>query len=517
MIAPNRYGFFALLGFLLTLSAGVKAESRAYEMESLTGEGVWVSPISERAKRSGAKLRATVWFEKQWLGDGRGYERRSREFAQVGRRELRKQVVQALKAESEQSHQAAAEDLKRLQKRKVISDLERHWIVNGFSCSISEKDLGKLEKVPGVRKIFFAPQRNVRRSKLPKGEKIAELEVPTKPSYEELPWYVQKLKADRVWKEFGFAGQGTLNVFHDRNFVFSEHLLRTGYRNPKEIADNGIDDDGNGYVDDYYGCHFERKSGEIYTIKFSGEAKDRAVLHGTSCAIITSGAATPKGVPQFGIAPLSRWAGVVNPGGIERSVEWAIEQGADTYSMSFTRRGYGEYESHWRKVMEHGAFCGVYFVSGAGNRKKDAPEPLRMHIPQSIPNAVFAAAGVRRDLSQTKSSCVGPVEWETEHYQDGVVQKPEVCAFNQKLPCLFPDGQVMPELLNGNSYAGPMFCGAISLMLSADPDLLPWDLKEIVTSTATDVGPKGVDYQTGHGLINCHAAVKEVLRRKALR
>jgi S1-C subfamily serine protease len=62
-----------------------------------------------------------------------------------------------------------------------------------------------------------------------------------------------------------------------------------------------------------------------------------------------------------------------------------------------------------------------------------------------------------------------------------------------------------------------MFCGAIALMLSADPDLLPWDLKEIITKTATDVAAKGVDAQTGHGLINCYRAVKEVLRRKALR
>jgi C-terminal processing protease CtpA/Prc len=54
-------------------------------------------------------------------------------------------------------------------------------------------------------------------------------------------------------------------------------------------------------------------------------------------------------------------------------------------------------------------------------------------------------------------------------------------------------------------------------MLSADPDLLPWDLKEIITSTATDVGPDGVDVETGHGLINCYRAVKEVLRRKAIR
>ena len=54
-------------------------------------------------------------------------------------------------------------------------------------------------------------------------------------------------------------------------------------------------------------------------------------------------------------------------------------------------------------------------------------------------------------------------------------------------------------------------------MLSADPDLLPWDLKEVITATATDVAAPGVDAQTGHGLINCYRAVREVLRRKALR
>ena len=182
--------------------------------------------------------------------------------------------------------------------------------------------------------------------------------------------------------------------------------------------------------------------------------------------------------------------------------------------MSFSRGDHGDYQSHWRKVMEHGSFCGVYFVSGAGNRRREAEEPFRMNIPQSIPKAVFAAAGIQRDLSKTSFSCVGPVKWDTEHYQDGVVQKPEVCAFNFKVPCLYPNGEVVPDSLNGNSYAGPMFCGAISLMLSADPDLLPWDLHEIITSTATDVGPEGVDYETGHGLINCYAAVSEVLRRK---
>ncbi|MCH2580805.1 MAG: S8 family serine peptidase, partial [Planctomycetes bacterium] len=196
---------------------------------------------------------------------------------------------------------------------------------------------------------------------------------------------------------------------------------------------------------------------------------------------------------------------------------WAIEQGADTYSMSFSIPRLREYRSHWRKLMEHGSLCGLFFVSGAGNFAQTEKTPVQMRTPEDIPEVVFAAAGVQRDFSRTPCSSQGPVSWKTEHYRDGVVQKPEVCAFNMGLPLLRRDGSTRPVALNGNSFAGPMFCGAIALMLSAAPDLLPWDLKEIITKTATDVAAEGVDAQTGHGLINCYRAVKEVLRRKALR
>ncbi|MEP4076783.1 S8 family serine peptidase [Haloferula sp.] len=491
------------------------ARTANIRMEKLPGEGVWVSPPPLGYK--GKDLRVTVWFEQQFLGDGVGYQRRAREFAKMGRRDLRTQVIQTLKSESKKSHAAAQNELSTLIKKHVISYLEPHWIINGFSCTISKKNLAELHKVPGVRKIFLRPIRNLPTPDLPDARKLPNLPRRTEPSLEKLPWYIAKLKADQVWKDFGVSGKGTLNVIHDRNFIVSDFLAHSIYRNAGEIPGNGIDDDNNGYVDDVHGYNFDRQSAQLHTRAFTGNPKDRSILHGTSCANIVSGTGDESGAPQFGVAPSSQWAGVINLGGIERSVEWAIEQGADTYSMSFSRRKFGEYQSHWRKVMEHGSFCGVYFVSGAGNVERGDESPFLMNIPQNIPAAVFAAAGVQKDLSKTPFSCVGPVEWNTEHYQDGEVQKPEVCAFNIDVPCLFPDGSVVPNLLRGNSYAGPMFCGAISLMLSADPDLLPWDLQQIITSTATDVGLDGIDFETGHGLINCHAAVKEVLRRKALR
>jgi len=235
------------------------------------------------------------------------------------------------------------------------------------------------------------------------------------------------------------------------------------------------------------------------------------------CAAIICGRGTQSNPFAFGIAPEGNWAGIIAGNNIEPAVEWAIEQGADTYSMSFSIPNLGQVRSHWRKIMEHGSFCGLYFVSGAGNFAQSEKLPRQMRTPEDIPEAVFAAAGVQRDFSRTVFSSKGPVQWDTEHYAEGKVHKPEVCAFNRSLPMMLPDGSVVPAAISGNSFAGPMFCGAISLMLSADPDLLPWDLKEIITSTATDIGPPGIDNETGHGLINCYRSVKEVLRRKALR
>lgn len=501
-------------------SIGIHAnEERFLTTETLLGDAVWaMSPLSENS-RPDRRVVAKVWFEKQFLGDGNAYTRRAESFSEIGRRELRTKVVATLKQLSDTSYAAAESDLNRLLKKGAIRDLQRHWIVNGFTCTTTAANIEALKSVCGVKKIFVSNSRGGNRPPPRQANPIApQSDLPSRTAFEadqyQRPWYISSLLADRVWKDFGVMGSGTLNIIHDHNFVYPENVAKTVYRNPEEIPENGIDDDRNGLIDDCYGFNFETGSPLLTT---QPNAVATSALHGTMCAAIICGTGSEKSPYEFGIAPEGRWAGVVAITNVEAAVEWAIEHNADTYSMSFSRPNLGEMRSHWRKLMEHGSFCGVYFVSGAGNFAQSESVPKQMRTPEDIPNVVFAAAGVQRDLSRTPFSSKGPVDWRTEHYKDGIVQKPEVCAFNYGLPLLQQNGRVRPVAINGNSFAGPMFCGAIALMLSADPDLLPWDLKEIITSTATDIGPPGVDYETGHGLINCYRAVKEVLRRKALR
>ncbi len=496
-------------------------------METVAVEGIWIDPKlrdlaqngkSETERRANQQeLTVKVWFDRQLLGTGDAYRRRAIKFSGAGRKQLRIQVVKALQNLSDSSHAKASKSLKRLQADGVISNLHPHWIINGFTCTTSLGGITQLKSVPGVKKIFSAPQ-SVKRQ----GDLQAAIPQPDEPDRKPLgaykhPWYIRSLQADRVWSDFQIRGDDTLNVIADGNFAISPNLAVSVYRNPTEIPDNQIDDDGNGYVDDCHGYNFTDLSNRI-TVTRSPRSTFSRTLHGAMCATIICGNGTHESPYEFGIAPEAKWAGVI--GGLfhlENAVEWAVLQNADTYSMSFSNPNLGEYRSHVRKIFEHGAFCGIFFVSGAGNFAQTTEVPVQMRSPEDTPEVVFAAAGVQRDLSRTRFSSQGPVRWDTEHYQDGTVRKPEVCAFNQDLPCQLPDGKVIEVQISGNSFAGPMFCGTIALMLSADPELLPWDCREIITQTATDVGDPGYDYQTGHGLINCHAAVKEVLRRKTLR
>lgn len=490
--------------------------------EKLDGEGVWVQPILAKQK-GGNRLRVKVWFDEQFLGNGTAYRRRAKEFADSRRGELRTAVIKTLKALNEKSYTAAEEQLDKLTEQGKVSDIERHWIINGFTCNVSPEGLEALKSVKGVKQIYSGGRAGRGRAG---GGKATTFEPVEKSKFDpnryKHPWYIRHLQADKVWKKFNVAGQGTLNVVHDFNFVYSDNVSGNLYRNPGEIPGNGKDDDGNGLVDDYHGYNFDVGTPNVTTRPVPLTVAQPQSMHGFMCAAIICGAGTEGKEYEFGIAPQASWTGLIGSRRLEAAVEWAVEQGADTYSMSFSIPGLGDYRSHWRKIMEHGSFCGVYFVSGAGNfgqkgSRSYAPVPVQMRTPEDIPDVVFAAAGVKRDFSRTPFSSQGPVKWDTNHYKDWLIQKPEVCAFNSGLPFLLRDGSVRTSGLNGNSFAGPMFCGSIALMLSADPDLLPWDLKKIITTTATDVGPEGVDSQTGHGLINCYRAVKEVLRRKAIR
>jgi subtilisin family serine protease len=67
-------------------------------------------------------------------------------------------------------------------------------------------------------------------------------------------WGLTKIKAQQAWSNFT-AGDGTVVIADIDTGIDYTHpdLAANMWQNPVEVAGNGIDDDGNGYVDDVYG------------------------------------------------------------------------------------------------------------------------------------------------------------------------------------------------------------------------------------------------------------------------
>ena len=126
MIVTRLHALFRVS--LLIVSLGF-ATAQAEEMiagEEVSGKGAWIAPPLLESQRG--DQRVTVWFDQQFLGDGEAYERRAKEFSQIGRKALRSRVIPSLKNLSDRSFKKAESELEKHLESGEIRDLKRHWI-----------------------------------------------------------------------------------------------------------------------------------------------------------------------------------------------------------------------------------------------------------------------------------------------------------------------------------------------------------------------------------------------------
>jgi subtilisin family serine protease len=335
-----------------------------------------------------------------------------------------------------------------------------------------------------------------------------------------IPWNLQKLNVPRVWKSLKVTGKGVLVTSFDMGLNYRQQDLRKNiWINPDEVPNNGKDDDRNGLIDDLYGFDFSRMKAEVLD---TGRRQ-----HGTltSCLIVGDGT----GGTITGVAPRAKLMAVRAAGGpyvAARAFQYALEEGADVLTMSFSIPGLGQTRGLWRLMAEHATCAGMVLVSGAGNFRKQAKVPVQIRIPEGIP-CVICVGGVDEKRRLVPFSSTGPVEWKSvKLYGDfplppGLV-KPDVVAFaGPGLGLVGTDGSASylgdNNPRRGNSLSGPQVAGVCALMRSANPDLTPWRVKELLEKTARDLKPRGKDNETGAGLVNAFKAVKAAIRERQRR
>ena len=455
----------------------------------------------------------------------------------VPRSTNRKEVTALLRKKADDSWEKIKGLAVELKKAGSIRGSRRFWIVNGFSCAAKPEAIRRLAVHDAVSFVYLdrlarpakppramLPVRMTAMKALLKLREEKPASVPKKNA--RIPWNLKAIKATEVWGKEDSFGQGVTVAVIDSGILPTPSLATALWKNSKETL-NGEDDDDNGLIDDVFGYDFTSGTGYILEL-------GSTMSHGSSCAGIIAGRTSAKSGWQTGIAPQAEL--MLIKGSFDlRALEYLLLNGADVVSMSFmiVGRELGHLRGLYRNAFEHLSAAGVLSVGGAGNygpkSSRAMPEGKQIGLPKDIP-CVIAMAGVAKDRSPVPFSSHGPCYWDkvaffSDYPKDKPLSKPDLTAF----PTGYPMWTYPPNRLTkargwkeisaevgaslvvgpaGNSFSGPHGVGVVALVLSANPELNPWEVKELLEETATDLGDKGRDTHYGAGLIDALASVR---------
>ena len=234
-----------------------------------------------------------------------------------------------------------------------------------------------------------------------------------------------------------------------------------------EIEQNGtpgIDDDGNGFVDDIYGYNFSNSS--------SDPMDDNK--HGTHVAGIIGAAHNQRGIngvmKHVSLLPVKFMdkKGRGDLAGAIKAVNYAIERGAKVLNNSW---GALKKSEILQEIIERANEKGVIFVAAAGNNYANNDINPRYPANHKSDNLISVAA-INPENRLTGFSCYGP---KTVH----------VSAPGRNIISTTPKNNY--KVLSGTSMAAPYVTGAIGLLLSREPHLTPLEIRERLIRTSTPV------------------------------
>ena len=301
------------------------------------------------------------------------------------------------------------------------------------------------------------------------------------------------IDADKAWAiTTGKKEGGPLIAVIDTGVDYNHTDLKNNiWINKGEIAGDGIDNDGNGYVDDVHGYSFYSNNGN--PIDTQG--------HGTHC----SGTIAAEGNNAQGITGVNWEATMMgvqflgsnggSTAGAIDSVIYATKMGADIASNSW---GGGGFSQALHDAISE--FPGL-FIAAAGNSSTN--NDLRPHYPSSydLPN-VLAVASTDHNDKISSFSCYGK-------------ESVDIAAPGSDIYSTIPGGGYASK--SGTSMATPHVSGVAALVMSQFPELSALEVKEAILRGGDVV--EGLEDKVATGMrLNAYGALQvaaEIQERKA--
>lgn len=299
------------------------------------------------------------------------------------------------------------------------------------------------------------------------------------------------ISVDRAWA-IGGRGAGAVAAVIDSGVIAKDgrvgpdhpDLDGHSWLNVAEVNGfGGLDDDGNGLVDDLWGWDF---------VEDDSHPQDMTG-HGTFVASIL-GAEADNGHAIAGVAPEAslmhlRFLDESNQGDLAtavKAIDYAARQGASVVNMSWTAC---QRDSALEQAIRK--WPGVVFVAAAGNSKRSlrqCPEyPAALSLGGELPNLV-SVMGVACNRQRPRSS-----NWDADLAAPGEM----IYAFNQK-------GR--RDRASGTSVAAPHVSGVAALLRSFRPQLTAAQVVARLKCSADSAVPPGLPVE--HGIVDAEEALR---------
>ncbi len=273
---------------------------------------------------------------------------------------------------------------------------------------------------------------------------------------------VRLIGAEKSWDSFTIGSSEVIVGVIDTGIDYThEDLASNVWKNPKEIPNNGIDDDNNGFIDDIYGWNFVNNT--------NNPIDDNR--HGTHVSG-TIGAVAGNNLGTIGVSPkISMMAckfldneGQGTTKAAIDAISYAVSNGAKILNNSWGGHGFSPLLLDTIKAAER---MGVLVVAAAGNWNENNDERPVYPASFDAANVISVAATDQRD------------------------RKADFSNYGKNTVDLGAPGVVIYSTLplnrygnsDGTSMAAPHVSGAAALILAYKPHLSAYDLKNVILNS----------------------------------